>query len=402
MRMLIVFMAVCGIAVVAFTTLQAHEQHTDSAIYQSQNSGSIASVDIKFIDNTVHLLLGEITPDQQHLWYQTSIDQGKTWSDPVDSFAGLNLEARMHRGTDARFALQGDNLVAVWTSLKEDAPHRSGPMASVRSSDGGQSWQLSTMPADWDGSHGFFAMDGNDERISLVWLDSREQIGKGTQGLRFTTSVNGGISWSKNETLDPQTCACCWNTASFDDTGDLYILYRDKKPSDMALGQVNQQQKWQRINTVGEFNWDFDGCPHIGGGLAIDAQQNRFHATVGTGLEDKAGIYYLNSTDQGQHWSDPIQLGDNSAVHSDLAIAESGQLLAAWDHVTEFGFQIRYATSSDQGLTWTMSTTLSDQDKPASHPKVVAMNDAFLIVWTESDTDGIHSLQTKIIADSTQ
>lgn len=398
MKTLIAFAIVFALAVFTLTELQAHEQHTKSAEgAATQDSGSIVSVDIKFINNTVHLLLGEIRQDQQHLWYKTSADQGETWSQPVNAFKGLDLKARMHRGTDARFALQGDNIVAVWTSLKEGAPHNSGPMTSVRSSDRGQSWQVSSMPADWDGSHGFFAMDGNDERISLAWLDSREQIGKGTQGLRFTTSVDGGVSWMKNQTLDPQTCACCWNTARFNDTGELYILYRDKKPSDMALGRVDKQQQWQRLNTVGAFNWDFDGCPHIGGGLAIDEKQDQLHATVGTGLEEKAGIYYLNSVNQGENWTDPVQLGDDSAVHSDIAVADNGQLLATWDHLTEFGFQIVYASSVDQGLTWTTSTAISDADKPSSHPRVIAMKDSFLIVWTESDAKGIYSLRTKII-----
>jgi len=396
MKIFISFIAICNVLLFSFTSLSAHEKQNHSA--ESLEKGSIVSIDIKFIDNTVHLLQGEVKQDQHHLWYQSSTDQGKTWSQAVDAFSGLDLKARMHRGTDARFAVQGDNLVAVWTSLKLGAPHNSGPVASVRSEDGGQSWQLSAMPADWNGSHGFFAMDGNDDRISLTWLDSREQIGKGTQGLRFTTSTDGGLTWAKNDTLDPQTCACCWNTATFDNEGDFYILYRDKKPSDMALGRVNKQQQWQRLNTVGEFNWDFDGCPHIGGGLAIDEKQKRFHATVGTGLEENPGVYYLNSIDKGLSWSNPIQLGDSSAVHSDIAVANNGQLLAAWDHLTEFGFQIVYATSMDNGVSWSIANTVSAPDKPSSHPRIAAMDDAFLVVWTESDADGIHSLKTKIIA----
>jgi len=358
------------------------------------SASGVVSIDVKYVNNTLHLLSGKIDQGKHSLWYQSSQDQGETWSDPINTTSGLDIQAKFHRGNDARLAVQGNNIVAVWMSKKEGAPHNAGPMMSVRSADGGQSWQLATMPADWDGPHGFFAMDGNEEQISLVWLDSREQVGKGSQGLRYSNSYDGGLTWSKNITLDQQTCACCWNTARFDNSGQFYVLYRDKNPSDMALGQVNQQQQWQRLNTVGEFNWDFEGCPHIGGGFAIGNKQNQFHTTVSTGHEQYLGVYYLNSIDQGRSWSVPIQLGESSAVHSDLAVDDNGNLIAAWDFISDSGFQVIYSESKDQGENWSEPQLLSGNDKGASHPRVIAMQDGFLILWTKKDVNGVHTLRT--------
>jgi hypothetical protein len=161
----------------------------------------------------------------------------------------------------------------------------------------------------------------------------------------------------------------------------------------MALGQVNQQQQWQRLNTVGEFNWVFEGCPHIGGGFAIDNKQTRFHTTVSTGHEQYLGIYYLNSIDQGQSWSVPVQLGDSSAVHSDLAVDHNGNLIAAWDFISDSGFQVVYSESYDNGVNWSEPQLLSVNDKGSSHPRVVSMQDGFLILWTEKDVDGVHTLR---------
>lgn len=367
-----------------------------SAPRRHQTTG-VVSVDIKEHNGTLHLLLGKNEQGQHSVWHQTSTDQGQTWSEAVNTTADLDISAKFHRGNDARLAVQTDNLVAVWMSRVEGAPHNAGPMMSVRSSDAGKSWQAATMPADWNGPHGFFAMDGNDEKISLVWLDSREQVGKGSQGLRYTSSIDGGQTWLENKTLDRQTCACCWNTARFDEQGQLYVLYRDKLPSDMAVGQVNKQDEWQRLSTVGAFNWDFQGCPHIGGSLAFDETGQLFHATVSTGEESKAGVHYLNSADQGQHWNAPVQLGSDTAVHSDLAVTAGGQLLATWDYITENGFEVVYATSSDQGKTWTEQQKLSGEGLRASHPRVVAVDDAFLVIWTQTNTDNVQELQTKLI-----
>jgi len=390
---------IMGIGLLFFANQSRQQQQPAEQVNKTQHHApsGVVSVDVKVVNDTVHLLLGRIDHGQASVWYQASLDQGQTWSPLVNTTKDLAITAKFHRGNDARLAVQGNHLVAVWMSRKEGAPHNAGSMTSIRSADGGKTWQQATTPADWDGPHGFFAIDGNDHQINLVWLDSREQVEKGSQGLRYTSSQDGGVTWLENKTLDPQTCACCWNTARFNDDGEFYVLYRDKHPSDMAIGKVNQQHQWQRLNTVGEFNWDFQGCPHIGGSLGFD-NNNYIHATVSTGHDDYAGVYYLNSSNQGQSWSLPTQLGDDSAVHSDLAVNQQGHITATWDHITETGFQISYAQSTDQGITWSEIKPLSAADKRSSHPRVVALNDHALVIWTEKELDNSHSISMKLIA----
>lgn len=369
-----------------------HGQHAEQS--------GVTSLDVKYVNGTVHLLLGKEGNDRQTVWYQSSADQGLTWSEAVNVTLNNDVPAKFKRGNDARLAVQGDNIVAVWMTKVEGAPHGAGPMMVMRSDDRGQTWQDATMPADWQGPHGFFAIDGNNESINLVWLDSRDhdQKVKGSQGLRFSQTGDGGVSWSSNLSLDDITCACCWNTARFDDDGLFYVLYRDKQPSDMAIGHVDPKLKWQRLSSVGQFNWDFEGCPHIGAGLAIDSKTNQFHATVSTGQPENVGLYYLNSDDQGQKWSSPIKLGDNGALHSDIAVSSGGIVVAAWDQLSENGLQIFYATSADNGQTWSKPLSLSNVELSASHPRVVATKDKMLILWTESGHDNNVQMRVKTLA----
>lgn len=372
--------------------VQTHVMHGQHA-----EPTGVTSMDVKHVNGVVHLLLGKQEKGQQELWYQSSSDQGTTWSQAVNVTIHSNVPAKFKRGNDARLAIQGDNIVAILMTKVEGAPHSAGPMMVMRSVDRGQHWQLATTPADWQGAHGFFAMDGNDNTINLVWLDSREQIIKGSQGLRFSQTVDGGLNWSENITLDKMTCACCWNTTSFADDGLFYVLYRDKKPSDMAIGRVDPLLNWQRLSSVGEFNWDFEGCPHIGGGLAIDSKTQQFHSTISTGQPDKVGLYYLNSDDKGQTWSSPMQLGDKSAIHSDIAVSSDGTVIAVWDQLSENGLQIFYSKSDDYGQTWSESKFLSDFKLNASHPKVIAARDQTLILWTESGEQNSSRMQTRIL-----
>ncbi len=392
--------ALISIVVTVFITnqeLTVPEQQTQPMHSQHAKQSGVTSLDVKYVDGVVHVLLGKENNGQQKIWYQSSVDQGETWSNPVNVTANTSIPAKFKRGNDARLAVQGDNFVTVWMTHVEGVPFNAGPMMAMRSDDRGQTWQAATMPADWQGAHGFFALAANTESINLVWLDSRDQKVKGSQGLRFSQTRDGGVSWSPNLTLDDLTCACCWNTSIFDDDGMFYVLYRDKQPSDMAIGRVDPQLNWQRLASVGQFNWDFEGCPHIGGGLTIDHVTQRFHATVSTGQTDKTGLYYLNSDDKGQSWSTPVQLGDSTAVHSDIAMSNDGQLVAVWDQFSEHGLQIVYALSADHGQTWSVQQAISKPELSASHPRIIAMASGFLVLWTEMTSDGQSDLQTLIL-----
>ena len=350
----------------------------------------VISVDIVNTNNRLHLLTGKHQQAQTTLWYQYSNDEGKSWSSAVKVLNDDNLPAKVVRGSDAQIAAQGDTIVVTWMRRVEGARFNAGPMQAARSIDSGQTWQYSAIPPDWiTGPHGYMEMAADNLAMHVVWLDSRNGHSelKASQGLRYAKSLDGGLSWQANKTLDETTCSCCWNTLKTNANGNTFVLYRDKKPSDLAIGVIDDQQQWKYLNKVGAFNWDFDGCPHIGGGLDIQttADNKRLHAIVGTGHEDHLGIHYLHSNDNGHNWSKPMQLGDESALHADIAAHDDGRVVAVWDMMGEDGLTVFVAESADQGINWSQPRQLSTTGMRASHPRTVKTENGFLTLWTESD-----------------
>ncbi len=348
----------------------------------------VVSVDIVNNNNRLHLLTGRHKHGQKSLWYQYSNDEGNSWSTAVNVLNNDNLQAKIVRGNDAQIAAQGDTIVVTWAKRVEGARFNAGPMMAARSTDGGQTWHSSATPPDWiTGPHGYIEMAADDKAMHAVWLDSRNGPSelKAAQGLRYARSIDGGQTWQANKTLDEITCSCCWNTLKTDNQGNTFVLYRDKQPSDLTIGMVNAQQNWQSLSRVGAFNWDFDGCPHIGGGLDIQhtADKDTIHAVVGTGHQDHLGIHYLNSEDNGKTWSKTRQLGDESALHADVAAHDVGRVVAAWDMMSENGMVVFAAESSDQGINWSEPKQLSTAGTRASHPRTVKTKNGFLVVWTE-------------------
>lgn len=350
----------------------------------------VFSVDLVSYGDRLNLLVGQVSNGSKALLYSYSDDEGRSWSKASIVLGDKALLVRASRGNDAQLAVQGKNVVAVWTKFVKENRFNSGPMQAARSIDGGISWQQAPAPPDWQkGPHGFADMAADNHAMYAVWLDSRRQKGeeKGRQGVRYARSIDGGLSWQKNLTLDGYSCSCCWNTVKADNDGNAFVLYRDKEPSDLSIGRVNEQQEWTYLSHVGAFDWHFEGCPHIGGGLDFQEMDGNkgLHAVIGTGHPDHLGVYYQQSNDGGKNWSKPTQFGDETAVHADLAAHEDGHVIAVWDMMGEEGLAVFMAESKDGGLSWSSPSQLSSLAARASHPRIVKTKSGFFAVWTASE-----------------
>lgn len=350
----------------------------------------VISVDIINYNNRLHLLTGQHRNGQKTLWHQFSDDQGISWSDAVSILAEDNLSANMVRGNDAQIAAQGQNIVVTWMKYVPEARFNAGPMQAARSTDGGKTWRTASTPPDWTpGPHGYIELAADKVAMHAVWLDSRQGRSsvKASQALHYARSEDGGQSWQANVTLDDLTCSCCWNSIKTDTDGNAYVLYRDKQPSDLSIGVVDRQSQWHYLNHVGAFDWQFEGCPHIGGGLDFQVKtgNKRLHAVVGSGHPEHLGVHYLFSDDNGKHWSDTRRLGDESAVHADIAAHDGGRVVAVWDMLAEKNLAVFMAESADQGARWSDAVQLSNPGMRATHPRIVKTASGFLSVWTENN-----------------
>jgi hypothetical protein len=359
-------------------------ESTTVAAYTTSTFGlyDISTFDVYVDNDIIHLIAGgKVSADDKQikLNYTRSEDGGQNWLEPVSL---SNLPASINsRGNDIQLAAKGKHLLAVWQT-KGELPSM-GAMASAYSEDNGETWTQGANPAvnnSGDQSHIDLIADQHGN-FHAIWLEDPEE--NGYQGLRYSRSVDWGKHWGLATTLDDSTCSCCWNTFALSPEGDLNILYRDMKPRDMVLLQSYDDGKsWRHVSTAGEFDWKFDGCPHVGGALAYAGGDNRqLHSLVWTGAENKSGLYHLSSKNNGTNWSKPQKLGIN-AIHADIAKFEDN-IVAVWDEMESDGTSIFYAKSDDDGTTWSSATRLTTGNKAATHPRLVATKRGLLALWTE-------------------
>lgn len=355
-------------------------QSLEVAILPSPDNRTLISFDVYADAGTIHSLSATASNEgKSHITYRYSNDGGRSWHGEIElsDLLGGKLESKL--GNDLQIAAHGDNVLAVW-QVEGELPGM-GPLQVVASADGGKNWKIGNNPtgSDTDQSHADLAVDG-EGRWHLVWLDDRDE--NGYQGLRYARSGDQGQNWQA-QTIDDSSCSCCWNRLTISANGRLNVLYRDMEPRDMALAQsIDAGDRWQRISSVGDFNWQFDGCPHNGGALATSDSQH-LHGLVWTGAEQKAGLYHLQSTDGGNSWTPPQAMQSaQPGFHGDLAITEDGRLLAIWDSLGSRS-QLYFSLSGDQGQHWSDAQQLATGTNPESMPRLIATDAGWLAMWVE-------------------
>lgn len=354
-------------------------QNLPEAFYPKTSVGllEISSFDVYRDGEILHALISGLKTEKdkaQTIRYLQSADNGKHWSSPVEIQNTFSPPTLATRGNDVQLAANGQNLVAIWQTQGE-IPN-SGALVSVYSHDAGKTWYTGKNPAvDNAGDQSHTDLITDEKGIfHAVWLADPEE--NGYQSLRYARSVDNGEIWQTPVKLDDSSCSCCWNTLAISPNDEIHVLYRDMNPRDMTLlSSTDSGTHWQSKKTVGEFNWHFDGCPHVGGSIAFN-EDNDFYASVWTGEPSKSGLYVTNSIT-----NTPVKISKN-ATHSDIAILEH-RIVVVWDEMSSEGTGILVAESTDKGATWSTPRRLSAVGTTSTHPRIVASENNALILWTE-------------------
>ncbi len=347
---------------------------------------NLVSFDLYVDRQTVHAaFVATLSSGKQpYIAYLHSEDGGLHWSPPAVLSEQFPQPVEAKIGNDIQIAAAGDKLLIVWQTTGE-LPGM-GPLLAIHSNDAGKTWQQGAKPtgSDADQSHHELLAD-QEGRFHAVWLDDRDE--NGYQGLRYARSSDVGNSWELAQTIDDSSCSCCWNRMLLRADGKLNTLYRDMKPRDMALAQsADGGASWQRLSTVGEFNWIFDGCPHNGGGLTV-AGDGSLHSLVWTGADNQVGLYHMQSADGGKSWAPLQRIGETGAFHADIAFG-AGRLVAVWDALGPEGSKVFVSESADSGGHWSAAKPLSLSGGSATFPRIVATSTGLLAMWLEQTPAG--------------
>jgi hypothetical protein len=281
----------------------------------------------------------------------TSEDGGKTFGDPVVvSPPGMKIVTYTVSPTQVAVGHGGEVYVLFLENSPQDLPgwtYGYSFMRVVRSDDGGRTWSApvavtteatEAVTTSTEMATLFVAPDND---LFVAFLDMREEIahlldkqaGKVTEEehsghgeekpafatqLRLVRSGDGGRTWSPSVLVSKPTCACC-GTQVAQASGDSPVLVTTRSDWKELKGSVDSvRDPFVSVSTddgatfgkpvkIHDDQFKISGCPDVNAGLRADGD-GVVHAAWYTGTETGPGVYYATSGDDGKTWSKPVAL----------------------------------------------------------------------------------------------
>jgi hypothetical protein len=268
-----------------------------------------------------------------------------------------------------------------------------GALRSVRSADDGATWSAPVTVTDDSvfGSHNFHALHaGRDGTLYASWLDARS----GKSAAYVTRSVDGGATWSANVRVSPDVaCPCCRTAIATAADGTVYLAWRGVfagNERDVVVARsTDKGATWSAPVRAHADRWVYDGCPHAGPSLQVDAA-GAVHVAWWTGREGGAGTWYARSSDGARTFGAPVALGVapfSRPAHVQLALGDEGQVIAAWDDGTVKVPRVVVRRSRDGGRTFATAQVLSDPARAATFPVLALTPAGVMVAWSETGAD---------------
>ena len=216
------------------------------------------------LSGTIRLVYGK----EDQIYYSRSLDDGKTFSQPV--LVGRISEMHLGMTRGPQFASSRDFSIVT-------AIDKKGNIHASKLDHKSDTWEKAGNVNDTYGTapEGLMSISADDKNnFYAVWLDLRENR---KNNICFA-SFNGKGSWSKNEfayrSPESHVCECCKPSIAVKGN-NVSIMFRNwlKGSRDLYLTKsVNKGKTFSEAQKLGLGTWPLKACPMDGGGLSIDSE----------------------------------------------------------------------------------------------------------------------------------
>ncbi|GAB4029083.1 sialidase family protein [Spirosoma gilvum] len=271
------------------------------------------------------------------LVYRIATDGGITFGEPKRILLPPATAAHGEDVPKLIFKVDGTQMVVF--SLPKPMPEalRAGNLLYQTSTDQGKTW-TAVQPVHRDTtagkSHSYADLTRlpNGE-IGLIWLDDKLPGHEG-RTVRFTQTLPSG-GFGPEVIVDSNACQCCRPGIVVDKQGRIYLTYRDWLPTETGPGardisyvvSTDGGQSFSQPTILANDNWQINACPHSGPQLFV--HDEAVYATWYSGASGHEGIR-LTRLDAPQ--SPEFILGPQR-THPQLTGWADGRLALVWEEL---------------------------------------------------------------------
>ena len=328
-----------------------------------------------------------------------SMDKGKTFSTPVVvAEHGKSLDA----GSDARPQIVADarnNVFLAYAFFKDS--NWNAQINIARSSDGGKTFTAPQSLVNDRSSQRFpSVVIRPDHSIFIAWVDKRlvadaKKAGQQRLGgsIAYSFSSDAGNSFAPEKIANESSCECCRIGASIDPQGGVGIIYRAIFPGGIRdhATQIITPSTAGKVQRVSRDEWKTDACPHHGPSIAISSAGN-MHVAWFTQGSARTGVFYASSSNQGETYSRPQRIGaENANVSRPYLLAIDQSIWLIWKEFDGIKTSVYLKQSHDDGKNWSNPRAITSTSGYSDHPLLVSQGKEVYLSWLTRD-DGYQLL----------
>jgi BNR repeat-like domain len=269
--------------------------------------------------------------------------EGRALHEPVRVNAKAG-EATAWRGDPPTIAVGADGTIYIGWTARAGAEGHATDLYLSTSRDGGRSFAPAVKVNDdpVPGVHGMHSLAvASDGRVYLAWLDERnlapavtEQNAAGQKKMEhmernrevFTSfSTDGGRSFSANRRVASEACPCCKTSLAVGTNSRVYVGWRQVLPGEYrhiaVASSADGGQTYSRPVIVSDDRWVIPGCPVSGPALAVALDGALRVMWFTAGERGTTGLYWAESRDAGQTFSERKLFAGGQAFGTPLLLA---------------------------------------------------------------------------------
>jgi hypothetical protein len=309
-----------------------------------------------------------------------SYDLGRTFEQTV---AVNRAPERIDSGPDARpkVIVDDKNRIVIAYAVFQDDRYN-GRVMIGRSDDTGAGFDT-PRPITGDATSQRFETLALDPEGSVfaAWLDKRNGAAARAAGktyvgaaLAYSWSSDGGKSFLPARMTVDNVCECCRLGIAFLRAGRPVVLFRNifgADTRDHALLVFGDRDLPGAPHRVSVDDWEIDACPHHGPSLAVSGT-GTIHAAWFTAGKTRKGLFYARSSDNGEHFTVPLPVGDPSRRAARPYLAASGKTVRlVWKEFDGEVTSVKLMSSSDDGGSWSQPMEVATTTDASDHPMLI-------------------------------
>jgi hypothetical protein len=227
--------------------------------------------------------------------------------------------------------------------------------------------------------------------IYCVWMDQRN----GNLEIYFANSSDGGSTFSGDKMVGDAISSKRYPSIAVDDIGNIYMAWDDYRNGIYDIYFANSTDGGQTFSTNKRVNDDPLNRWQLTPSVAAYGLKNVYIAWMdGRNHSNGTDIYLAYSTDGGNTFSENKRVNDGVGVVTQsepaIAVDNSGTIYLAWTDNREGDDDIYFAYSNDGGNTFSINKKVTDDgtDAAQSKPSIAVDNTGSIYVAWQDEREG--------------